>query len=90
MEMTRRKQWAVRRFVRRKLGLFHPVLRDEELFNLFVTDELFSATVTINDATTQGLQDFLDWLINNQDAIFKLIQRLIDLFSGFSVETAVE
>jgi len=76
-----RKKILVKRHLRRNGYLFSPVLRDEELFDLLVTDTMFDSVATISDTTVQGLQDFFQWLVDNQDAIFALIARIISLFA---------
>lgn len=63
------------------------VLRDPELFKaLLVADDL---RVNAFGNTVQGVQDWLDWLLENQDQILALIKRIIEMFSMFS-EFSVE
>lgn len=64
------------------------VLRDEDMFETLLSSDDLRAEAYGN--TVQGLQDWLDWLIENQDQLLALVKKIIELFSSFTSVTTAE
>ena len=69
------------------------LLRDRELFvsvlSALATEYTLATSKPLN--SKRDLQDFFQWLIDNQDEVFKLIQRIIEFIDQFQsdFETAL-